>query len=756
MNIAAIKPPKLFRGLGLLVILSALVSCQFSYHYSRGVGLSQKRQYADAIVELSKEIQMSPSSALAHYQRGFAYVSVGSNDLGMADFTAAITLNKAGILERYSLLHLCYYNRGVSYHATDRMPQAIADYTSALAIKADFAEAYANRGKAYGDIGDKERALADLRKAVEINPSYKEQIGPMIEKVSRISEATKYFEKGLSAAHSGQNTKAIAHFSKAIEIDKDYALAYANRGAIYGKTGQIDKSFSDLNKAIELNPSDDLALNNRGRLYIKLKQYDKAMLNLKKAIEINPRQYLAYRNIGYIYNSKGENDLAIKNISKAVEINPRYLHGYVMRGIIYQVKRKRYDKALLDFGKAIDLNPNYAPAYNSKSWILATCPEAKYRNGEAALKLAQESVKLERDCASLRSLAASYAELGDFEKAIKTQKQSIDLINTNKCVSQNKDISIKQLDSYKKGKPWRDRKPQQQSIIIGTGGSAGMYFPTGKAICRVVNKGTRSHGIYCTAKTTKGSVDNLRAFEHGDLQFGIAKSDRVYQAYRGFDIWRGMPQKNLRTIFSVHSESVHLIADSTLYTIQDLKGKNVNIGNPGSMNNIDALATLKAFQIDRRDIDESRLKRNEAVELFQKGQLDAIFYTVGDPSGITRKTSEIRNVNIIPLDGHEIDELIIRSPFYDKVVIPEHWYHNLKNKQDIPSFGYKTIFFTSAEASEEVVYSITREVFNNLEKFKKQHPAYEELTKQNMVEIIDRLAPIHPGALRYYKEVGLK
>ncbi|MCK4790820.1 MAG: TAXI family TRAP transporter solute-binding subunit [Desulfobacteraceae bacterium] len=299
-------------------------------------------------------------------------------------------------------------------------------------------------------------------------------------------------------------------------------------------------------------------------------------------------------------------------------------------------------------------------------------------------------------------------------------------------------------------------KPQQQSIIIGTGGSAGMYFPTGNAICRIVNKGKRYHGIHCTAKTTKGSVDNLRSFRSGDLQFGIARSELIYQAFRGLNRWKGIPQKKLRTIFSVHSETVHLMADSSLNTIQDLKRKKVNTGNPGWTNNIDALATLDAFQIDRKDINEQCFKRNEAVELFQKGQLDAIFYTVGDPNGITRKTSEIRNVNIIPLVGREIDELIIRSPFYDKAVIPMHWYPKLKNKQNIPTFGYKTILFTSAEAAEEVVYRITREVFNNFKKFKKQHPAYEELTKQNMVEILDKLAPIHPGALRYYKEVGLK
>jgi len=180
------KTWKLVCGLTLAGLLSALVSCvgmyKSAHHYAQGVSLSQKGQYTAAVSELTKAIQESPSSALAHYQRGFAYASLGSQALAIADFTTALALGKA-FLKHYSLLHLCYYNRGVSYHAIGKKDEAIADYTSALAIKRDFAEAYANRGKAYADLGDRERALADLRKAIETNPSYREMIGPMIEQL---------------------------------------------------------------------------------------------------------------------------------------------------------------------------------------------------------------------------------------------------------------------------------------------------------------------------------------------------------------------------------------------------------------------------------------------------------------------------------------------------------------------------------------------------------------------------------------------
>lgn len=299
-------------------------------------------------------------------------------------------------------------------------------------------------------------------------------------------------------------------------------------------------------------------------------------------------------------------------------------------------------------------------------------------------------------------------------------------------------------------------KLQKQNVIIGTGGSEGMYFPTGKAICKFINKEKDKHGINCKAKTTKGSVDNLNAFEIGELQFGIAKSDCVYWAFRGLKYWEGTPLKKLRTIFSVHSQSVHILADSSLNTIQDLHGKIINLGNPGSGNKFDALATLNAFRINIKDIQALNLKRDEALNLYQKGYLDAFFTTIGDPNGITRDAIKSRQTNIIPIYGPEVDKLISDNPFYDKVVIPIHWYSKVKNKENVPTLGYKTIFFTSDDVSEEVVYNITKSIFNDIESFKKKHHAFKELNKKNMVNILDRLAPIHPGALKYYREVGLK
>jgi tetratricopeptide (TPR) repeat protein len=179
------KTWKLVWGLTLAGLLSIVVSCAGAYHYAQGVSLSQKGQYEEAVTKLTDAIRENPESALAHYQRGFAHLALGSHAVAIYDFNTALSLNKSGFLERYSLLHLCYYNRGVSYHATGKTAEAIADYTSALAIKRDFAEAYANRGKAYGDLGDRERALADLRKAIETNPTYREKIGPMIEQLER-------------------------------------------------------------------------------------------------------------------------------------------------------------------------------------------------------------------------------------------------------------------------------------------------------------------------------------------------------------------------------------------------------------------------------------------------------------------------------------------------------------------------------------------------------------------------------------------
>lgn len=293
-------------------------------------------------------------------------------------------------------------------------------------------------------------------------------------------------------------------------------------------------------------------------------------------------------------------------------------------------------------------------------------------------------------------------------------------------------------------------------VTIGTGGITGVYYPTGGAIAKIVNKKRDVYGIRCTVESTGGSVFNINAVIAGDLDFGICQSDRQYQAWNGLAEWKDKgPQKDLRAVFSIHPESVTLVAadDAGIKTIQDLRGKRVNIGNPGSGQRQNAIDALENAGIDwKKDIKAESAKAAEAPGLLQDGRIDAFFYTVGHPSGaIKEATAGKRKVHFVPITG--LDKLLAKYPYYAKAVIPIKFYPNATNKEDVPTFGVKATFVTSAKVPDKVVYAITKEVFENFDYFKTLHPAYSVLTKQNMLEGLT--APFHPGALKYYKESGL-
>jgi TRAP transporter TAXI family solute receptor len=293
-------------------------------------------------------------------------------------------------------------------------------------------------------------------------------------------------------------------------------------------------------------------------------------------------------------------------------------------------------------------------------------------------------------------------------------------------------------------------------VAIGTGGITGVYYPTGGAIARTINKKRKQYGIRCTFESTSGSVFNVNAVMSGDLEFGIVQSDRQYQAWHGLAEWKDKgPQKDLRAIFSIHPESVTLVAaeDAGIKTIQDLNGRRVNIGNPGSGQRQNAIDALEAAGIDyRKDLMAESVKASEAPGLLQDGRIDAFFYTVGHPSGaIKEATAGTRKVYIVPITG--TDKLIARFPYYAASSIPVAFYPNATNRANIDTFGVKATFVTSAKVPDKIVYITTKEVFDNLEEFKKLHPAYQVLTRANMLQGLS--APIHPGALKYYKEVGL-
>jgi TRAP transporter TAXI family solute receptor len=293
-------------------------------------------------------------------------------------------------------------------------------------------------------------------------------------------------------------------------------------------------------------------------------------------------------------------------------------------------------------------------------------------------------------------------------------------------------------------------------INIGTGGITGVYYPTGGAIAKIVNKRKHETGIRATIESTAGSVFNVNAVVAGDLQFGVVQSDRQYQAVNGLAEWKDKgKQTELRAVFSIHPESITLVAavDASISDIADLKGKRVNIGNPGSGQRQNAIDALGAVNLNyNKDLIAEGIKAAAAPGLLQDGRIDAFFYTVGHPSAaIKEATAGARKVRFASITG--VEDLLADYPYYTKAKIPVSIYPGAENTEDVETFGVKATFVTSARVPDAVVYTVTKEIFENFDLFKKLHPALARLTKKDMLDGLS--APIHPGAMKYYKKAGL-
>ncbi len=294
----------------------------------------------------------------------------------------------------------------------------------------------------------------------------------------------------------------------------------------------------------------------------------------------------------------------------------------------------------------------------------------------------------------------------------------------------------------------------QQFVSIGTGGVTGVYYPTGGAICRLVNKKRKEHGIRCSAESTGGSIYNINTIRANELEFGVAQSDWQYHAYNGTSKFAEAGKfEKLRSVFSVHAEPVTVIAraDAKVQNITDLKGKRLNIGNPGSgtRGTWDVLEETLGWK--RSDLAlAAEMKSAETGAAVCDGKIDGYFWLVGHPSALTQESLASCDANLVNVDTPEIDKLVADKPYYRKATIPANMYNN---KEDITTFGVGATFVTSSDVPEEVVYVIVQAVFENFDQFKKLHPAFANLKAQEMIR--DSLsAPLHAGAMKYYKEKG--
>ena len=296
-------------------------------------------------------------------------------------------------------------------------------------------------------------------------------------------------------------------------------------------------------------------------------------------------------------------------------------------------------------------------------------------------------------------------------------------------------------------------------VTIGSGDFSGVYFPTGLTIAKMINKKHNQLRIRATVKSTRGSVFNLNAIMAGYLEFGLAQSDIQYQAVKGLSAWaKKGPQRELRAVFSTHHESVCLVAavDAGINAITDLKGKKVNLGNPGSGHYQNAIDALQAAGLrPRQDIDAEKAEASEAPILLQEKRIAAFFCTVGHPSEtLQNATSGERKVRFIPITGSGIDQLVTEQNYYTKTTVPvAQFYPGAQNSAGVKTFGVIATLCTSSKMPDRVVYAITKEVFDNFAEFQRQHPALGDLTTEDMLKGLT--APLHPGAIKYLKEVGL-
>ncbi|HEX9585639.1 MAG TPA: TAXI family TRAP transporter solute-binding subunit [Gammaproteobacteria bacterium] len=297
---------------------------------------------------------------------------------------------------------------------------------------------------------------------------------------------------------------------------------------------------------------------------------------------------------------------------------------------------------------------------------------------------------------------------------------------------------------------------EQRFITIGTGGVTGVYYPTGGSICRLMNKARKEHGIRCSVESTAGSIYNLNTIRAGELDMGVVQSDWQHHAYHGTSKFSDAGAfKGLRAVFSVHPEPFTVVAraDSGIKTFDDLKGKRVNVGNPGSgqRGTVEVVMEAKGWTMSDFKL-ASELKSAEQSKALCDNKIDAILFTVGHPSGSIKEATTSCDAVIVEVAGPAIDKLVNENAYYRHAVIPGGMYTG--SDSDVKTFGVGATFVSSNKVPEDVVYNVVKAVFENFDDFKKLHPAFGVLEKKSMIK--DGLsAPLHDGAAKYYKEAGL-
>lgn len=296
---------------------------------------------------------------------------------------------------------------------------------------------------------------------------------------------------------------------------------------------------------------------------------------------------------------------------------------------------------------------------------------------------------------------------------------------------------------------------QQRFMTVGTGGVTGVYYAAGGAVCRLVNKDRAKHGIRCSVESTGGSVFNVNTIRAGELDLGFAQSDVQFNATKGLNQFKDSGAfGDLRAVFSVHPEPFTVVArkEAGIKSFADFKGKRFNVGNPGSGTRASMEEMLGALGWKMSDFSlASELKADEHGPALCDGKIDGFFFAVGHPSANIQDPTTTCGAQLVALTGPAVDKLVAEKPFYVKATIPGGLYPN--NPNPVQTYGVTATMVASSKTPVETVYQVVKAVFDNFEEFKKLHPALANLKAEDMIKN-GLSAPLHEGAVKYYKEKG--
>jgi hypothetical protein len=300
--------------------------------------------------------------------------------------------------------------------------------------------------------------------------------------------------------------------------------------------------------------------------------------------------------------------------------------------------------------------------------------------------------------------------------------------------------------------PADEAQPEKQFLSIATGGQAGTYFPLGGAMAEIFNASVP--GVNATAETTNASVANVSLLEEGKAELAFIQNDISYYAYEGVEMFaeRG-PVTNIAGVATLYPEVIQVItlADKNINSIADLKGKRVAVGAAASGTEANARQILAAYGLTFEDIQPDFLPFGEAAGSLKDGHVDAAFITAGLPTAAVQDLGATHDIKIIPLSEAAIEKLTSEYAFYAPFTIEGGTY--AKVAEDVPTVAVKAMLVAKAELSEDLVYDLTKALFDNLDKLGAAHQRGKDLTLETATEAMS--LPLHPGAAKFYQEKGI-